>query len=45
VLEGEQWDLLRRRPPVFTSREDDEEDTQRRAVTRLRQLLARAGMA
>jgi len=43
VLDGEHWDLLRRRPPVFTSHDDDEEDTQRRAVNRLRELLEKTG--
>jgi hypothetical protein len=43
VLANEQWDLLRRQPPVFTSSEDDEEDTQRQAVKRLRELLAKTG--
>jgi len=43
VLDTERWELLRRRPPVFTSHDDDVEDTQRRAVTRLRQLLAKTG--
>ena len=43
ILDGEQWELLRRRPPVFTSHDDDVEDTQRRAVKRLRQLLAKTG--
>jgi hypothetical protein len=43
VLDGEQWELLRRRPPVSAAQEDNEEDTQRRAVTRLRQLLAKSG--
>ena len=43
ILDGEQWDLLRRRPPVFTSHESDVEDTQRRTVSRLRQLLAKTG--
>jgi hypothetical protein len=43
VLDGEQWALLRRRPPASASDGVAEQNTHRRAVSRLRQLLAKAG--
>ncbi len=40
VLDSGDWELLRRKPPVFVSNDADVADTHRLAVRRLRELLA-----